>query len=535
MYRKLFGTFLAAFLAVLVACETVPEQAEVEDAPVVESEPVVAAPVEEREAAQVRRDAIGRYNLQSYSQPDFNSGERAWESGEAAYEQDNDSARASYIRARGSYDDVIATALTEIEQEKRTEIIAARRRADMWNAGQATPLQYNRAETLVERAIEARDADNPVAAVAFADRARDSFQFAAIVARRLSIDGVRDEANDKRRIVNSYDLSTFARDSYSSAESSYNDAVATSDNDRARQSYLAAIRDYDDIIATALDRIVAGKRAEVRRAWNRAVSLNAESRTPILFGRARLLIDRAQRSLQRGLDNEDERSIVTAVVLANRARNSLQLASARIELGDELYRLVEASASERRAIVTRYNLSVYARDSYRSAESNYNNAVAASTSDGARARQGFLAAIVGYDEVIGIAIDSVEAEKRSEVQAEWDRALSLNANTFSPDLFDRARALISRAQVQLQKGLDTSSERRIVAAAGLADQARDTLRLAGDSISSLSLRERAESALNSVDRSLRDTQNRALELVENYNTEFNADLTIENVEIGDDE
>ena len=357
MNRKLFiaFVFLAVFLAALVACETVPEQAEDVEEPAVTAqvaepviEPVVepapepipvSPPVAEREAARIRRDAIIDYRLQTYNQQAFDSGEESWDSGEADYERDNDSALAYYLAATASYDYVIEVALAEIETEKVAQVNAARELADERNARQNASLLYRRAISLVNKAIESRDADRPVAAVTYADRARDAFLLAATQSRRLTIGGMRAEAEEKRTVIGRYNLSGYDPNSYRSAESNYRDGVnsVTSDAESAWNSFLAAIEDYDEVIDTAIDRIVAEKTTEVQAAWDEAVRRDAENRTPVLFDRSRVLIRRA-------ISARNDNQIVVAVVLANRARNSLLLASRQIVLDDERARLAAARA-----------------------------------------------------------------------------------------------------------------------------------------------------------------------------------------------
>ncbi len=160
-------------LVALFSCATEPEAPpeEPEPEPMEEPEPQEPLPTAERAEAEELRNAILTYDLAEFAPEAFEAGEDNYAAAEAAYEADNALAKREYQQAIQRYNEVIDAGVAGLRDQKTSEVLSAKARADELRARVAVPTEYERAERAAEVARQNYEEEDYQEAYRVADQA----------------------------------------------------------------------------------------------------------------------------------------------------------------------------------------------------------------------------------------------------------------------------------------------------------------------------------------------------------------------------
>jgi hypothetical protein len=162
MKKIAFFSALLAVMALIISCASAPaKQPEPEQTkPQATPQEKPAAPDAELQQAKDLRQKADAYNLGSLDAEDYDAGVKSLQAGQDAYGTDNDAARASLQSAITSFKAVISKggAVYLGQEQQKTE--AAKKTADDLKAGVAVKDDYAQAESLYEKAIKEKDAED---------------------------------------------------------------------------------------------------------------------------------------------------------------------------------------------------------------------------------------------------------------------------------------------------------------------------------------------------------------------------------------
>lgn len=243
--RRKFGAccLMSVLLVFLYSCASAPEPVQEPEQPIVEPEqpapaaveeprPEVPAPDTQLAKARELRTLIETYSLSGYAPEDWQAGEEAFRTGEAAYGTDNLAAAEALETAAARYTVVIDTGaaglLSKLEGSAREARDAAR------HAGAAADFaaQFDSAETRYEQAGAARAEKRYEEAGFLFDEA--GILFNALV--------VKAELAEQKRLLDRYSLGQYVAQEVNEAERLYleGETLFETDPRGALQAYASA-------------------------------------------------------------------------------------------------------------------------------------------------------------------------------------------------------------------------------------------------------------------------------------------------------
>ena len=172
---------VTAFLLIVVACATPPED-----------DPVAEIPDELpqlRAQAQELQSTIARYELDEYEGDEFALGVAAYERGEALLDENPQDAVEGYERAIGHFEVVIERGFGALLVDRQSEVEGKRQQAVEARAPSAATSEFEQAEEVLAQAIELREAGSYEESYASFEDAGERFD-----ASRRTADRRRDEA-----------------------------------------------------------------------------------------------------------------------------------------------------------------------------------------------------------------------------------------------------------------------------------------------------------------------------------------------------
>ena len=177
--KKLPLTFmilgLVSLAGLLLSCTTPPPAAPAPPQPPAVEKKVPPLPEAEYVRAKELKGKVEKYQLGALVPEAFQSAEKSFQEGEAAYKQDNEKAKSSLDQAIAAYRQVIEKGFPLLADRKKAETEAVKDQADSIKANVAVKEDYDKAKALYDQALQERKAGAFEKALELLAQAKDLF------------------------------------------------------------------------------------------------------------------------------------------------------------------------------------------------------------------------------------------------------------------------------------------------------------------------------------------------------------------------